>query len=150
MDAKHLLRHLLATLAFRTRHALREAPAGFDDFEAGLGARTPCQILNHINAILYTTELRCRGQKPDMPEELPWHEALETFHLSLARLDQAIEESDLSDEDTLRLYQGPWLDAVTHIGQLALLRRLYGSPVVGVNYYRADIAVGKVGRQQPV
>ncbi len=71
MDAKQLLRHLLATLSYRTRHALKEAPEGFDDFEAGLDTRTPCQILNHINAILYTTELRCRGQKPDMRRNFP-------------------------------------------------------------------------------
>ena len=149
MDATRLLRHLLATLAYRTRYVLKDCPEGFEHFEAGLETRTPEQILNHINTILQATNQMCRGQKPEAPEDLPWPEALEMFHLHLANLDDTLEQIELSDDQVLRLFQGPWSDTLTHVGQLAMLRRLYGSPIMGANYYQADIKTGQVGRKQP-
>ena len=47
-----------------------------------------------------------------------------------------------------KLFQGPVADALTHIGQIAMLRRLSGSPVRGESYFRADIAAGRVGLEQ--
>jgi hypothetical protein len=150
MDSKDLLRHYLATLAFRTRHVLRDAPEGFEDFEVGLDTRSPSQILNHINAILHMTELACRDKKPTLPDELPWIEAIETFHSLLIKLDKTLVKSDLPDEKVYQLFQGPWCDAMTHVGQLAMLRRLYGAPLKSVNYFRAEIKAGHLGPDQPL
>jgi hypothetical protein len=47
------------------------------------------------------------------------------------------------------LFQGPIADAFTHVGQLAMLRRLAGSPTRGENFYVADVRVGQVGAEQP-
>jgi hypothetical protein len=150
MDSKDLLRHFLATLAFRIRHILNDAPEGFEDFEVGLDTRTPGQILNHINRILHFTELTCRGKQPGLPEDVSWIEAIETFHSLLTKLDKTIVKTDLSDDQIRQLFQGPWCDAMTHVGQLTMLRRLYGAPLTMVNFYRAEIKAGHLGPDQPL
>lgn len=149
MDHKDILRRHLATLAYRVRHALKEAPMGFEDFDAGMGVRTPEQIINHINSLLHATDLSFRGEKMAGTDELPYREAVEEFHALLQKLDWTIGTVEMPGDDTiLRVYQGPLSDAMTHVGQLMLLRRLSGSPVVGGNYYRADIKNGELGPNQ--
>ncbi|MBU0985251.1 MAG: hypothetical protein KKA42_15355 [candidate division Zixibacteria bacterium] len=151
MDYQTLLRHSLATLAYRTRHALQETPVGFEDFEAGLDARTPLEILHHVNGILSLADRKYRGKKPEPNEQMSWVEEIESFHQYLNALDRAIAEGSAPDDETmLRIYQGPICDALTHVGELMLLRRLFGSPVVTANYYQADIQVGALGPGQPL
>jgi hypothetical protein len=48
-----------------------------------------------------------------------------------------------------RLFQGPIADALTHVGQLAMLRRVAGSPAWSENYSVAKITAGCVGADQP-
>jgi hypothetical protein len=151
MDYRETVRRILATLAFRTRHAFHEAPVGFDEFDPGLGVRTPLQILNHMNDCIAMTYDVLGGRKPERLKPVPLMEALETFHLKLSQLDKSLAEGVLpDDEKCLRLLQGPLLDAVTHVGQLMMLRRLMGSPIPGVVYYRSDIRNGQVGPNQPL
>lgn len=149
MDHRVFLRQMLASLAFRFRHAIKDAPIAFEDFEAGMDTRTPEQILNHVNDMLIAVEHRYRGKKPHLPESVPWMEAVERFHSSLDKLDSTITEKDGPEDDMLlRLFQGPLCDAMTHIGQLMMLRRLVGSSVEGANYYRAAIKAGRLGPEQ--
>lgn len=149
MDYRETTRRFLATLAFRTRHAFQDAPAGFEDFDAGMGVRTPAKILNHVNdCVAMTDDVLC-GRKPARLEPLPFMEALETFHMSLQKLDKTLQEVTLpEDEKCLKLMQGPLCDAMTHVGQLMMLRRLMGSPIPGAVYYRSDIRNGQVGPNQ--
>jgi hypothetical protein len=151
MHNTEILRRLLASLAYRTRHAVNEAPVGFDEFEAGMDMRTPLDILNHINAILAWTRDLYLENKPKPSEELSWMEAVEKFHQRLRQLDKVLVESAVPDDETvLKIVHGPLSDALTHVGQLLVLRRLFGSPVPTANYFRAEIENGKLDRDQPV
>jgi hypothetical protein len=47
-----------------------------------------------------------------------------------------------------KLFQGPIADALTHVGQIAMLRRMAGCPVRGENYFVAPIEIGRVGAEQ--
>jgi hypothetical protein len=151
VDNIYLLRHYLATLAFRTQHALTGAPEEFPDFKAGKAIRTPLQILNHMTEIAVgTNEVYC-GRDFDKLDPLPWDEVVEKFHAALHDLDNTLLEADPPGANRiLQLFQGPWLDMMTHVGQLMTLRRLSGSPVDVEFYYRSNIRVGQVGPNQPL
>ena len=92
-----------------------------------------------------------RDREPSRPELLSFMETMETFHQKLSALDKTLQEVDLPDDEKyLKLLQGPICDAMTHVGQLMMLRRLVGSSIPGANYYRADIKNGQVGPNQPL
>ncbi len=145
----HMLRHTLATLAYRGRKVVRDTPASFAEFNASSGTRQPAQILAHIGDLLDWALAIARGQ-PHWHEStpLPWNEEVARFFDALARFDTFLaSEADLAVPPT-KLFQGPIADALTHVGQLAMLRRMAGLPVRGENYFVADIAVGRVGSEQ--
>ncbi len=150
-DKVDLLRHFLATLAYRTQKSLHDAPAGFEDFSAGSGARTPLEILNHMSNVLAFSAAAMQGLPPaptDPPAGLA--EGIALFHSTLERLAAELSRASFH-EDRLaeRLLQGPLADAMTHAGQLAFLRRLAGVPVAGENFFRAPIDSGNLGPDQP-
>ena len=145
---RELLRHALATLAYRGGKAVRGAPDSFASFHLAATSRTPVQILAHLGDLLDWALSLARGQEAwrNSPP-LAWQDEVSRFYDGLARLDAqlAAEEPKASVE---QLFQGPIADALTHVGQLALLRRLAGSPVRGENYLRAAIVAGRVGLEQ--
>ena len=151
MDEKRqLLRHFLATLAYRTQKALRGAPAGFASFHAANNVRSPAQIVCHMTSVLgYARTFFIGGsyQAAGLPS---LHEEIERFHGMLADLSHHIESgSPLLDGMTAeRLLQGPFADAMTHAGQLALLRRLAGVPVAPENFVFAQIDPEQLGPDQ--
>ena len=144
-----LLRHTLATLAYRGGKALRGAPAEFAEFRAGETTRTPAQILAHIGDLLDWALSLAEGKEA-------WHNSPPlTWEQGTARFFAALEAFDkrLSSEAPLAcsvegLFQGPIADSLTHVGQIAMLRRLAGCPVRGENYFRAEITAGRVGPEQ--
>lgn len=147
-DGLQLLRHALATLAYRGGKVLREAPEGFGGFLAAPGSRTPMQILAHVGDLLDWALSIVHGKQAwhdTAPER--WSDQVERFFVRLAALDAALvaAESELPLE---RLFQGPIADALTHVGQLAYLRRLAGAPVRGENYFKAAIEAGWIGAEQ--
>ena len=147
----YLIRHMLATLAFRTQHALRGAPDNYPDFKAGNDTLTPTQIINHMADIAVASGEYYRGHKYELPEPVPYRQAIERFHTGLANLDHTLAESKQPDDALiLQFYQGPWLDMMTHVGQLMLLRRLAGPPVKTEPYSKSDIKVGHLGPDQPL
>lgn len=151
-SSKQLLRHLLAALAYRTQHALHDAPSDFGSFRAGSDARTPHELLHHMSGLLHLTIVGLRGEpRSRLESAASFGSEIDRFHDLLGTLSAlfATEES-LQTEVVLRLLQGPLADALTHTGQLALLRRLAGSAVIGENFYRADIDTENVGREQPL
>jgi hypothetical protein len=151
IDYRQTTRRFLATLAFRTRHALQDAPLGFEDFEAGMEVRTPLQILHHMTHCLDWVIHILKDEKPTQLERASWMEAVEMFHSKLNQLDQALIDNELADDDKCyRMLQGPLCDAMTHVGQLMMIRRLMGSSVKGTNYYKADIKNGEIGPRQPL
>ena len=144
MKSTHdLIRHLLATLAYRTHKAALTAPSGFSNFKAGSGVRTPRQLIHHVNEMLFFAH-RCFGNPgPRSLQFLSWEKEIERFRKILALLDADLaERRALNRELTLEmLLQGPFADALTHAGQLAMLRRLAGSSLPPEEFVFADIKV---------
>ncbi len=143
-----LIRHFLATLAYRTRGALRGAPASFASFDAGHGVRTPQQLLRHVNGLLEVASGALRtGDKSyrGAPQNLTWEGETARFYALLTELDAELASRTPEAKMLENLLQGPLTDALTHTGQLTLLRRLAGTPVAGENFRKADIRAGRTG-----
>jgi len=145
-----LLRHTLATLAYRGGKAVRGAPADFGGFRIGETTRTPAEILAHIGDLLDWGYRMNQGEyRWTVAEPLPWDEEVERFFACLERLDRALAAVDERCFEVERIFRGPIADSLSHVGQINMLRRLHGAPVRGENYFRAKIETGRVGRDQP-
>jgi hypothetical protein len=147
--ARELLRHTVATLAYRAGKVLRGAPPSFAAFRVGASTRTPPEILAHMGDLFDWALTMARGKyewHDSVP--LPWTQEVERFFTALTTFDAYLASAAPLDWSAEHLFQGPVADALTHTGQLALLRRLEGHPVRGESYARADIAVGRTGLEQ--
>ncbi|HEX7124080.1 MAG TPA: hypothetical protein VF178_17005 [Gemmatimonadaceae bacterium] len=150
MDAKRaMLRHFLAALAYRTQKAVRGAPASFASFTAGNRVRTPHELVLHLTSLLgYARTLFLGGTW--RPTALPTFEAeIARFHDTLTDLATLLENDTPLSVSPEQLLQGPFADAMTHVGQLAMLRRLSGTPIPPENFVFADISSDNLGPHQP-
>ena len=146
---RELLRHAVATLAYRGGKAVRNAPAGFAEFQAGHGLRTPGQILTHMGDLFdWALSIAMGQQKWQNSTPLPWENEVERFFAALKKFDDFLASSEPVQAPLEKLFQGPIADALTHVGQVAILRRMAGAPVKGENYYGAEIEAGRVGADQ--
>ena len=144
-----MLRHLVATLAYRAAKVLRDAPPGFGGFQAGPVARRPVTIVAHMADLMSWAVSLAHGDyvwKAEGGEE--WAIEVARFFDAIGALDRALENRALPDGAEEKLIQGPLADALTHVGQLAMLRGLAGAPVRPESYARADIVAGRVGPAQ--
>jgi len=150
ISARDLLRHSLATIAYRAGKIIRDAPQGYVDFQAGQNCRTPVQILAHISDLFDWALSMAKGQQAwhDSPPQ-SWPDEVQRFFDSLKRFDDYLAGPEQLHASPEKLFQGPLADALNHVGQLAILRRLSGVPIRGENYYKADIAAGRLGKEQP-
>lgn len=147
-----MLRHFLAAIAYRTQKALRDAPDDYPRFDAGQRLRTPVQILRHMTSVLgYARTLFIGGTYPFHPEPLSaFRDEVARFHAMLEDLSNHLAAGDALNGITERqLLQGPFADVMTHVGQLALLRRLAGVPVPPENFMAADVRPDRLGMDQP-
>jgi hypothetical protein len=146
---RQLLRHMLATLAYRARKPLTGAPAGFADFRTSETARTPAEILSHLGDLLdWTLPLLKGKQEWHNSPPLAWDRGVERFYAGLKALDDYLASDAPLEDRPEKIFQGPIADAFTHVGQIGLLRRLAGAPVRAENFHRAEIVVGRVGLEQ--
>jgi hypothetical protein len=144
---RELLRHTLATLAYRGGKAIRGAPASFSDF-AGAG-KTPGQILAHIGDLLdWGLSMAIGQQKWQDSKPQPWDQDTERFFTALKRFDDFLASPETVQAPLEKLFQGPIADALTHVGQIAMLRRMAGVPIKAENFFVAAIAAGRVGADQ--
>jgi hypothetical protein len=144
-----LFRHTLATVAYRGGKAVRNAPAGFADFSAGQGVRTPGQILAHLGDLFdWALSLAKGQQKWQDSKPLPWEQETDRFFATLKSFDDYLASGEPVNSPLEKLFQGPVADALTHIGQIAILRRLAGGPIKAENYHKASVEVGRVGSDQ--
>jgi hypothetical protein len=144
------LRHTVATLAYRGGKAVRGAPDGFSGFSVAPGSRSAGEILAHIGDLLDWGVSMARGKQvwqPVTPGD--WDADVRRFFDALAALDAAISSDQELGSPPEQIFQGPIADALTHVGQLAMMRRLAGAPVKGENYAVAAIEAGQVGAEQP-
>jgi hypothetical protein len=147
--SRDLLRHAVATLAYRGGKALRGAPAGFTEFRAADTTRTPGQILAHIGDLLdWALSVAKGAEQWHNSDPLPWDEGRDRFFAALQAFDAYLASDAPLAAPAEKLFQAPIADALTHIGQISMLRRLAGAPVRGENYSRADIVVGRIGPAQ--
>jgi hypothetical protein len=134
-----MLRHTLATLAYRLEKALRDAPPEFATFRASESSRTPVEILAHMGDLMDWALSHANGsERWNDSAPLEWTAEIERFRAALQAFDQRLAAGGLPCDEN-RLFQGPVADALTHTGQIAFLRRMYGSPVPPKNYFKADI-----------
>jgi hypothetical protein len=146
---RELLRHTVATLAYRGGKALRNAPAGFADFRGCESGRSAGQILAHLGDLLDWGLSIARGKQTwKSSEPLPWDEGTARFFAALKKFDDYIASAEPLHAPAERLFQGPVADSLTHVGQIAMLRRMAGGPVKGEGYFNAEITVGRVGADQ--
>jgi hypothetical protein len=148
-SARALLRHLTATLAYRAAKVLRDAPPGFAATTAGPATRRPVQIVAHMADLMAWGLTLSRGENVwTAGGGDDWSAEVERFFAGLAALDHAVAAGTLPGGSIEQLIQGPLADALTHVGQLALLRGLAGAPVRPENYARAVVVAGSVGPEQ--
>jgi len=146
---REMLRHTVATLAYRGAKAVRGASDSFASYGAPETARTPARILAHIGDLLEWALSIARGEEAwNNSEPLPWKQEIERFHKTLEGFDNYLASDAELSASCERLFQGPVADALTHVGQLAMLRRMAGEPIKGENYSTARIEAGRLGADQ--
>jgi hypothetical protein len=149
-DGRQLLRHTLATLAYRASKAVRGAPASFSTFSVAEGSRTPGQIVAHLGDLMDWALTQAQGQQKwtDTPPG-DWNADVDRFFRSLGALDSYLASTADVHFGAQKIFQGAIADSLSHVGQINMLRRIASSPVRGENYARADINVGRVTLEQP-
>lgn len=149
-DELHFLRHALATLAYRAGKALRDFPLAGVEQRFAPSMRTPLELVGHLADLMEWGESLAHGESRwNAGPAGEWNSACERFFRGLDALDRALAEADPRSKPAGQIFQGPVADALTHVGQLALLRGALGSAVRPESYARAEIQVGQVGRDQP-
>jgi hypothetical protein len=147
--ARQLLRHTLATVAYRGGKALHGAPEAFAAFRSGDSTRTPAKILAHIGDLFDWAFAMAQGKSAWRDSEpLAWNAEVERFFAAVTKFDDYLASSEPLHAPAEKLFQAPIADALTHIGQIAMLRRLAGAQIRGENYFVADIAAGRCGAEQ--
>jgi hypothetical protein len=147
-DSRSLLRHTVASLAYRAARALNNAPDSFATFD-GAG-RQPIQILAHMGDLFDWALSSVQGKeiwRTSTP--LAWAAENDRFFATLRAFDDYLASCQPINAPAGSLFQGPIADALTHVGQLAMLRRLAGSPACGENFFVAKITAGQVAAEQP-
>jgi len=146
---RDLLRHALATVAYRGGKAIRNAPLGFSKFHAHEGVRPPGQILAHIGDLMdWALSIAVGKREWHDSKPLAWDKEMERFFATLKKLDDYLASGAPVHASPEKLLQGAIADALTHVGQIAMLRRMAGQPVKGESYYDAEIISGRVGAEQ--
>ena len=148
-DDRKLLRHTLATLAYRGGKTIRGAPAGFAEYGAPDSPRTPANILAHMGDLMDWALSMANGKREwHDSKPLAWEKEVERFFQALKKFDDFLAAEESLQAPVEKLFQGPVADALTHVGQIAILRRIGGEPIRGENYFVADIVAGRVGAEQ--
>jgi len=148
-DKRALLRHTVATVAYRGGKAVRAAPESFASYSPDGTPRTPLKILAHIGDLFDWALSQAKGAEAwSDSTPLEWDREIERFFATLHRFDEFLASDTPLATPPERIFQGAVADALTHIGQLAMLRRLSGAKIRGENYSRAEIVAGRVGADQ--
>ena len=143
------LRHTVATLAYRAEKALRDAPPGFPEFRSSSHSRSALALVAHLGDLMEWAERMARGEgRWHAVPQTSWAAATDRFFRGLAALDRALVEMPSESLRHEIIFQGPVADALTHVGQLTMMRGMTGAPVRPESYARANIIAGRVGRDQ--
>lgn len=148
-NIRDFLRHTVATVAYRGAKAIDNAPENFGDFKASETTRTPLEILAHIGDLFDWALSMAIGKTAwSNAKPLSWEKETERFFACIKKFDDYLASDEPVAKPLEKLFQGPVADALTHVGQINLLRRMFDAPVRGENYFKAEIETGKVGAEQ--
>lgn len=149
LDLKRdLLRHLIATLAYRARIAVSDAPENFTAFKIGEAIRTPGEILAHIGDLLQGSLSLLKGEFVYLNSSpLPWNEEIARFFTAAKEFDSYLASDAPLNQPIEKIIQGPISDALTHIGQIVMLRRAAGAPIRVESYFTAEIVLGEIEKE---
>lgn len=144
ITSQQTLRQLLSCIAHRFAVILKDLPEDFAAFDAGNDVRPPNEILRHMAAVVkWARSVYVDEEFDSRRVDQSWSQNVDLLYANLQEFDQALVESPPPDDQTiLRLIYGPLADVITHIGQLAMLRRMAGAPIVGANYFRTEMPLG--------
>lgn len=153
-----LVRHMLATLVYRTTKIIHDVPEEYPQLKIGNGVRTPTKILGHINSLIQLSNRFWSHERPLSMENLRkqsekkgWELEVELFYQLAAQFDETLENNiEPRKHSPEKIIQGPFSDAFTHVGQLAMLLRMAGAELPSEAYWMADVKIGKVGPDQPL
>ncbi len=148
-STSEMLRHFLASIAYRATKAIKNPPKTYPTFHLGKGAKTPLRILHHITGVLTYAHSFFEHYDTTRFKAKSWDAEIDEFYSILSKLDKSIREKNPNEVTEEQLLQGPLSDAMTHIGQLSMLRRMVDSPIPSENFIFADIRKGEVGPRQP-
>ena len=146
---RELLRHFLGAIAYRTQKALRDAPEHYATFSAGNRVRTPTELIRHMASLMGYVRTFFRGGTYSASPLPTFKEEIERFHALVQEMGALLASDAKCSLTTEQLLQGPFADAMTHVGQLAMLRRLADSPVAPENFIYADIRADRLQADQP-
>ena len=147
--ARLFLRHSLATLAYRAGKTLRGTPAAFGEYQANPTSPRVVEILAHMGDLMDWVLTQAKGDiRWNNSTPLAWEDEIARFYRSLGAVEDYLASGAQLGYEPGRMFQGGIADALTHTGQLTMLRRLAGSPIKGENYAKADIQAGAVGAVQ--
>ena len=145
-ETTRILRHLLATIAYRASRSLKDAPAGFEEVRLANGGMTARELVLHMTNVMAFALATVTGTERIRHDALDWQQEVARFYSLLSQVDTKLAEGATMEEgNELRLLQGPLADALTHVGQLHAMRRKAGAPVGATNYIRADVQIGRLG-----
>jgi hypothetical protein len=147
--ARAVVRHLVATLAYRAAKVLRDVPPGFASATVGPATRRPVQLVAHMGDLMAWAITLARGEsvwKAGGGDD--WNVEIDRFFAGLSELDRELAGDAPFTGSIEKLIQGPLADALTHVGQLAMLRGMTGAAIRPESYARAEIVAGRVGREQ--
>lgn len=138
------LRHSLSTIEYRFKKSTSECKEEFGDFTLGKGSRTPVEIINHMFHVLKATRIFIEEERFEnfKPEILNIESEIEIFLSELKLIDKTLSKKELGIGYAKRLLQGPFSDILTHIGQISMLQRLKGNPIMGEDFSASNIKTG--------
>ena len=142
-DTTRILRHMVATIAYRSSRSLRDGPPGFSDVRLPGESKSAAELLLHMTNVLAFALATVTNTDRIRHEPLEWSGEVDRFYSQLGDLDSKLAGTvEIEPEMDLRLVQGPLSDVLTHIGQLHAMRRASGAPIAATNYIKAEIHIG--------
>jgi hypothetical protein len=148
-DSREFLRHTLATVAYRGAKSIRGAGPDFAEYGSAETSRTPVKVLAHVGDLMeWGLSMADGSRKWNDSAPLAWEEESRRFFATLKKFDDYLASEKPLQVSAEKLFQGPIADALTHVGQIAMLRRMAGVAIKGENYFVAEVTVGRVGADQ--
>jgi hypothetical protein len=149
-STQDMIRHAVATIVYRGAKTIRGAPAEFAVYRVKPESRTPVEIVAHMGDLFDWALSIAKGQEVwRSSSPMDWEAEVSRFYASVKAFDAHLASAASLACPPEKLFQGPIADAISHVGQLAMLRHLFGAPIRGENYFKADINAGQVGPNQP-